>query len=82
MPDLSDFEIASLNWMRHINDDYRSGLYGPTIRRRGGVPECERLVSLGYARRNEHGARGENTRGYWIMPAGRAELVKHLRPTP
>lgn len=75
MDGLTYFERTSLNWMRIVNDKYGKGLYGPTIRRSGCVPECEELVRKGLARRNVHVARGEGLRGYWILPAGRKALA-------
>lgn len=65
---LSEQELVDLRWMKRVNDT-GTGLFGPSVRKGGPVPTCERLISLGLAETHGWGANG-----YWITPAGRALL--------
>ena len=71
MEPLTERDRAELAWMIRVNGAGREnggrGLYGPTVRRLGSVPECDRLTAMGIARLSED--------GYWILPAGRAEAL-------
>lgn len=73
---INDEDFANLTWARKVNDESRVGLFGPTVRRRGFIPECERLVSEGlFTRRDPPISKDEW--GYWITDYGRDILRTH-----
>jgi len=63
---------TELRWMVMVNDQYRSGLYGASLRRHGPADAAEACVRAGFARRVDEGT--ENSRGYWITSKGREHL--------
>lgn len=71
--DLTKEEIAGLTWMARVNP--KMGFLCQFVRRRGPVPEYERLIATNMARlvtRRQYG----DKMGYWILPRGRDALEK------
>jgi hypothetical protein len=63
----SEQKMSELRWMIQANRR-GVGLYGPTFRRFGSVPEIDELVEQGLAQLKET--------GYWITPRGRAYVAE------
>lgn len=82
MSELTASELATLNWMRIVNDRDGWGLFGPSVRAGRHIPEAEALVRRGWARLNHHAARGKERCGYWILPPGRTFLSGALPTLP
>jgi hypothetical protein len=62
------FALKELRWAEHVNQG-GTGLYGPTVRRHGDLPEMAALVSAGLLRLLPT--------GYWLTEAGSMALAQH-----
>jgi hypothetical protein len=70
---MTDRDYANLFWARKVNDESRIGLFGPTVRRFGPLPDCEALVRAGLLERRAPFF-PYRLGGYWITAAGRRAL--------